>query len=97
MKTVKIRDLELANDRPFVLIAGPCVLESRDHAFMMCESIKDITDRLGVKLIYKSSFDKANRTSISGKRGIGLEKAMEIFADLKKEYGFPVLTDIHTE
>ncbi|WP_407071728.1 3-deoxy-8-phosphooctulonate synthase [Rhizobium sp. LCM 4573] len=79
------------------LIAGPCQMESRDHAFMMAGALKELCAKLGIGLVYKSSFDKANRTSLSGKRGIGLEKSMEIFADLKKEYGFPVLTDIHTE
>ncbi len=79
------------------LIAGPCQMESRDHAFMIAGKLVEITKALGIGLIYKSSFDKANRTSLSGKRGIGLEKAMEVFADLKAEYGFPVLTDIHTE
>ncbi|MDK1376705.1 MULTISPECIES: 3-deoxy-8-phosphooctulonate synthase [unclassified Sinorhizobium] len=79
------------------LIAGPCQMESRDHAFMMAGKLVELCKSLGVGLVYKSSFDKANRTSLSGKRGIGLDSAMEIFADLKKEFGFPVLTDIHTE
>ncbi|WP_373414880.1 3-deoxy-8-phosphooctulonate synthase [Ensifer aridi] len=79
------------------LIAGPCQMESREHAFMMAGKLVELCKSLGLGLVYKSSFDKANRTSLSGKRGIGLEKAMEIFADLKKEFGFPVLTDIHTE
>ncbi|TCM48698.1 2-dehydro-3-deoxyphosphooctonate aldolase (KDO 8-P synthase) [Rhizobium sp. PP-F2F-G48] len=79
------------------LIAGPCQMESRDHAFMIAGTMVELCTKLGLGLVYKSSFDKANRTSMSGKRGIGLETAMEIFADLKKEYGFPVLTDIHTE
>ncbi|TXI09967.1 MAG: 3-deoxy-8-phosphooctulonate synthase, partial [Rhizobium sp.] len=79
------------------LIAGPCQMESRDHAFMVAGVLKELCGKLGIGLVYKSSFDKANRTSLSGKRGIGLEKAMEVFVDLKKEYGFPVLTDIHTE
>ncbi|WJH40228.1 3-deoxy-8-phosphooctulonate synthase [Aliirhizobium terrae] len=79
------------------LIAGPCQMESRDHAFMMAGNLVELCGKLGIGLVYKSSFDKANRTSISGKRGIGLETAMEVFADLKKEFGFPVLTDIHTE
>lgn len=86
-----------SNTAPFSLICGPCQMESREHAFMMAGAIKEICDRLGVGLVYKSSFDKANRTSLSGKRGIGLDKAMEIFVDLKKEFGFPVLADIHTE
>lgn len=79
------------------LIAGPCQMESRDHAFMMAGELVGLCKSLGLGLVYKSSFDKANRTSLSGKRGIGLDSAMEIFADLKKEFGFPVLTDIHTE
>lgn len=79
------------------LIAGPCQMESREHAFMMAGRLAELCRSLGLGLVYKSSFDKANRTSLSGKRGIGLEKAMEIFADLKREFGFPVLTDIHTE
>jgi 2-dehydro-3-deoxyphosphooctonate aldolase (KDO 8-P synthase) len=86
-----------SNTRKLSLIAGPCQMESRDHAFMIAGKMVELCKSLGIGLVYKSSFDKANRTSISGKRGIGLEKAMEIFADLKKEYGFPVLTDIHTE
>jgi 2-dehydro-3-deoxyphosphooctonate aldolase (KDO 8-P synthase) len=79
------------------LIAGPCQMESRDHAFMIAGTLKELCDKLGIGLVYKSSFDKANRTSLSAQRGIGLETALEVFADLKKEYGFPVLTDIHTE
>jgi 2-dehydro-3-deoxyphosphooctonate aldolase (KDO 8-P synthase) len=72
-------------------------MESREHAYMMAEALVEMCDKLGIGRVYKSSFDKANRTSLSGKRGIGLEKALEIFADLKKDFGFPVLTDIHTE
>ncbi len=79
------------------LIAGPCQMETRDHAFMIAGTLKELCGKLGIGLVYKSSYDKANRTSLSGKRGIGLEKSMEVFADLKKEFGFPVLTDIHTE
>ncbi|HXV29828.1 MAG TPA: 3-deoxy-8-phosphooctulonate synthase [Sinorhizobium sp.] len=79
------------------LIAGPCQMESREHAFMVAGKLVEICKSLGLGLVYKSSFDKANRTSLSGKRGIGLDKAMEVFADLKREFGFPVLTDIHSE
>lgn len=86
-----------SNTQKLSLIAGPCQMESRDHAFMIAGTMVELCKPLGLGYVYKSSFDKANRTSISGKRGIGLEKAMEIFADLKKEYGFPVITDIHTE
>ncbi|MBX5159007.1 MULTISPECIES: 3-deoxy-8-phosphooctulonate synthase [unclassified Rhizobium] len=78
------------------LIAGPCQMESRDHAFMVAGTLKELCAKLGIGLVYKSSFDKANRTSLSAERGIGLEKGMQIFADLKKEFGFPVLTDVHT-
>jgi 2-dehydro-3-deoxyphosphooctonate aldolase (KDO 8-P synthase) len=79
------------------LIAGPCQMESREHAFTMAGKLVELCGKLGIGLVYKSSFDKANRTSLSAQRGIGLESAMEIFADLKKEFGFPVLTDIHNE
>jgi 2-dehydro-3-deoxyphosphooctonate aldolase (KDO 8-P synthase) len=91
------KKVTFAQDKRFSLIAGPCQMESREHAYMLAEKLVEMTDKLGVGLIYKSSFDKANRTSLSGKRGIGLEKALEIFADLKKDFGFPVLTDIHSE
>ena len=91
------RKVLFSNKTRLSLIAGPCQMESRDHAFMIAGTMKELCDKLGIGLVYKSSFDKANRTSLSGKRGIGLEKAMEIFADLKAEYGFPVLTDVHTE
>jgi len=91
------RKVTFAQDKRFSLIAGPCQMESRDHAYMIAGTLVELCDKLGIGLVYKSSFDKANRTSLSGKRGIGLEKAMEIFADLKKDFGFPVLTDIHTE
>ena len=86
-----------SNTGKLSLMAGPCQMESRDHAFMMAGALKEICDKLGIGLVYKSSYDKANRTSLSGARGIGLEKAMEVFADLKKEFGFPVVSDIHTE
>ncbi|MBX4949396.1 3-deoxy-8-phosphooctulonate synthase [Rhizobium binae] len=78
------------------LIAGPCQMESRDHAFMVAGTLKELCAKLGIGLVYKSSFDKANRTSLSAERGIGLEKGMEVFADLKREFGLPVLTDVHT-
>lgn len=86
-----------SNSKRFSLIAGPCQMESRDHAFMIAGQLSEICRELGIGLVYKSSYDKANRTSLSAERGIGLEKAMEVFTDLKKEYGFPVLTDVHTE
>lgn len=79
------------------LIAGPCQMESRDHAYEIAGVLKEICAKLDIGLVYKSSFDKANRTSLSAGRGIGLDKAMDVFADLKKDFGFPVITDIHTE
>ncbi|MGV3552800.1 3-deoxy-8-phosphooctulonate synthase [Rhizobium sp.] len=91
------KQVSFSNAGRFTLIAGPCQMETRDHAFMMAGTLVEICGKLGIGLVYKSSFDKANRTSLSGKRGIGLEKSLEVFADLKKEFGFPVLTDIHTE
>jgi len=95
MKIVKIQNLEIANNRPFTLIAGPCQMESREHAFDMCGKLLETTKKLGIPFVYKTSFDKANRTSLKGKRGLGLEKAMAVFADLKKEFAIPMLTDIH--
>ncbi len=91
------RQVAFAQTEKLSLIAGPCQMESREHAFMMAGALSELCNKLGLGLVYKSSFDKANRTSLSGKRGIGLDKAMEIFADLKREFGFPVLTDVHTE
>ncbi|OWZ92024.1 3-deoxy-8-phosphooctulonate synthase [Sinorhizobium sp. LM21] len=91
------RQVAFAQTEKLSLIAGPCQMESREHAFMMAGALSELCNKLGLGLVYKSSFDKANRTSLSGKRGIGLDKAMEIFADLKKEFGFPVLSDVHTE
>ena len=96
MKTVKVQSLEIANDKPLTLIAGPCQMESRDHAFDMCGALVELTSELGIPFIYKTSFDKANRTSLKAVRGMGLEAAMPVFADLKKEFGVPMLTDIHT-
>ena len=87
--------IDLANDKPFVLFAGPCAMESKDHAIDMAGGIKEITDALGIQFVYKSSFDKANRTSASSKRGIGLEQALPVFEEVKKQFGVPVLTDVH--
>ena len=94
-KTVKIGNIEMANNKPFVLIAGPCQMESREHAFMVCGQLVEITKKLGIPFIYKSSFDKANRTSLGGKRGFGLENSLPVFEAIKKEFGIPVLTDVH--
>lgn len=92
---VPVGDLTLGNDLPMVVIAGPCALESRDHAVMMCEALVTETRRRGLGLIYKTSFDKANRTSVSGARGTGIEAALPVFAELRQRFGCPVLTDVH--
>jgi 2-dehydro-3-deoxyphosphooctonate aldolase (KDO 8-P synthase) len=89
--------VRFANDAPLSLIAGPCQMESRQHAFDMAGALKELTKKLGIGLVYKTSYDKANRTSLSGKRGAGLEAALPVFADLREEFGLPVLTDVHTE
>ena len=93
---VKCSNFEIANDKPFTLIAGPCQLENEEHALKISSELKKITTKLGVNLIYKTSFDKANRTSLKGKRGMGLDKSLPIFDKIRKEVGLPVLTDVHT-
>ena len=92
---VRVGQLEIGNDRPFTLIAGPCAIESRAHAFDMAGRLKEICDGLGLGLIYKSSYDKANRTSLAGGRGVGLEEGIEILAEVREAFGCPVLTDVH--
>jgi len=94
--TVHVGPVDIANDKPLTLIAGPCAMESRGHALDMAGKLRDITAALGMGFIYKTSFDKANRTSAASARGIGLEQALPIFAAIKKEIGVPVLTDVHT-
>jgi 2-dehydro-3-deoxyphosphooctonate aldolase (KDO 8-P synthase) len=94
-KHVKAGNAVFGNDLPLTLIAGPCQMESRDHAMMMAGSVKEIADKLGIGLVYKSSFDKANRTSLTATRGIGLDKALDIFAEIKSQFALPVLTDVH--
>jgi len=93
---VKCANFEIANNYPFTLIAGPCQLESETHALEVSQELKKITSELKINLIYKTSFDKANRTSLKGKRGIGLEKSLSIFDKIRNEVGVPVLTDVHT-
>ena len=93
---VKCSNFEIANDKPFTLIAGPCQLENESHAIKISSQLKSITQDLGINFIYKTSFDKANRTSLKGKRGLGLEKSLPIFDKIRKEVGVPVLTDVHT-
>ena len=94
-KTVKIKDIEISNKKPFILIAGPCQLETREHAMMMSSELKKLTDELGIPFIYKTSFDKANRTSIDGIRGLGLRESLPIFDEIRRTVGCPVLTDVH--
>lgn len=94
-KSIEIGDLNIANDAPFVLLAGPCALESRDHAMEMSAALVEITSSLGIGLIYKTSFDKANRTSLDSPRGMGLEQSLPILAEVRETLGCPVLTDIH--
>lgn len=94
---VQVGAVEIGNDKPMTLIAGPCAMESRQHALDMAGALKEITHRLGIGFIYKTSFDKANRTSAQSPRGVGLQQALPIFQAIKDEIGVPVLTDVHTE
>ena len=95
-KIIKCSDFEIGNNRKIVLISGPCQMESEDHAVEMAYKIKEITGKLNINLIYKTSFDKANRTSIGGKRGLGLEKSLKVFDKIKNEVKLPTLTDVHS-
>ena len=92
---VKVGDLAIGNDLPLTIIAGPCAMESRQHALETSLALKEIADAVGFGLIYKSSFDKANRTSIDSPRGIGIDQAMDIFQEVRKQTGCPVITDVH--
>ena len=94
-KLVKCGKLSISNTSPFTLIAGPCQLENEKHALDVATELKKITEKLGVGLIFKTSFDKANRTSLKGKRGVGFEKSLPVFDKIRKDLGIPVLTDIH--
>ncbi|WP_430438032.1 3-deoxy-8-phosphooctulonate synthase [Oceanibaculum nanhaiense] len=94
-RLVRVGKLEIGNDRPFTLIAGPCQLESRQHALEMSHALAELTGKLGIGLIYKTSYDKANRTSIKGERGLGMAKSLPIMAEVRETYGCPVLTDVH--
>lgn len=94
---VKVADISIANNLPFALVAGPCQIETLDHALFMADSIKKITNKLGIPFIYKSSFDKANRTSAKAQRGAGIDEGLSILAKVKSKIGCPILTDIHNE
>jgi 2-dehydro-3-deoxyphosphooctonate aldolase (KDO 8-P synthase) len=95
MRTFQINNITVGNNHPLVLIAGPCQIESEAHAQDTAAAIKEITDSLGMKFIYKSSFDKANRSSVNTQRGIGIDEGLKILNDVKHLLGVPVLTDIH--
>ncbi|MGB0086996.1 MAG: 3-deoxy-8-phosphooctulonate synthase [Rhodomicrobiaceae bacterium] len=95
-KRVRIGEVVVANDAPLAVFAGPCAMESRDHALEMGAALKEIAGRLGIGLIFKTSFDKANRTSLSSARGLGLDKALAVFAEIKESLGLPIVTDVHS-
>ena len=94
-KIINCGNISISNSKTFTLIAGPCQLENEKHAFSVAEKLKEITQKLGIGLIYKTSFDKANRTSLKGKRGAGLEKSLPVFDKIRKDLSLPVLTDVH--
>lgn len=96
MKDVQIGGLTVGNNKPLTVIAGPCQLESREHALMIASQMKEACEKAGAQYIFKASYDKANRTSLSGKRGLGIDEGLQILADVREELGLPVLTDIHT-
>ena len=93
--SVTIGRVTFSNSAPIAVFAGPCQMESRAHALEMAAALKEIAARLGIGLVYKSSFDKANRTSLTGKRGLGLEAALPVFAEIRESLGLPVVTDVH--
>ena len=93
--TVQVGHVRFGNHLPLALIAGPCQLESREHGLMMAERLAELGEKLGIGIVFKSSFDKANRTSLNSPRGIGLEPALDIFSEIKERFGLPVLTDVH--
>ncbi|GLQ82712.1 2-dehydro-3-deoxyphosphooctonate aldolase [Mesorhizobium huakuii] len=95
--TVTVGNVVFDNNAALALIAGPCQFESRQHAFDMAGALKELTDKLGIGLVYKTSYDKANRTSLSATRGAGMDAALPVFDELRKEFSLPVLTDVHTE
>ncbi len=94
-RLVAVGALKVANDRPFTLISGPCQIESEAHAFEVASALHDMTEKLGIGMIYKSSYDKANRTSASAARGVGMAKGLDILAGVREKFGVPVLTDVH--
>ena len=97
MKIINLADFQISNNNQLILIAGPCVIESEQHSLMMAENITNICQKLKVKFIYKSSFDKANRSSINSKRGMSISEADKIFEKIKSSFGCPIITDVHNE
>ena len=97
MKIINLADFQISNNKQLIIIAGPCVIESEEHSLMMAEKIADICQKLEIKFIYKSSFDKANRSSINSKRGISINEADKIFEKIKTSFNVPILTDVHNE
>lgn len=95
MQVVKVCGIEISNISQFIFIGGPCAIESLEHCLFMARSIKNICDKLRISYIFKSSFDKANRSSFSGKRGVGIDQGLEVLSEIKKQVGIPVLTDVH--
>ncbi len=96
-RILKLSGFNISNKSPFFLMAGPCQIESLEHTMFMAGELKKICNNLGINFVYKSSFDKANRSSFGGKRGVGLKEGLEIFKAVKAEYGCPIVTDVHTE
>ena len=94
-KRIDVGGLTISNNKPFVLISGPCQIESEDHSLFIAKKLAEICSKLNIPFIFKASYDKANRTSVSGQRGVGLEKGLEILAKIKADVGCPVLTDVH--
>ena len=92
---MKIGNFEVGGDNPLMLIAGPCQIETLDHARLICGRIKEICDKLGISFVYKSSYDKANRTSLGGMRGVGIDAGLDILGKIKQEFSVPILTDVH--
>jgi 2-dehydro-3-deoxyphosphooctonate aldolase (KDO 8-P synthase) len=94
-RSISIGGVTVGNDRPLALIAGPCAMESRDHAMEVAGALKEMAEKLGIGIIYKTSFDKANRTSSASARGMGLDAALPVFAEIRDSLGLPVITDVH--
>ena len=97
MININLKNFSISNDKPFVLIAGPCVIENENHSLMIAEELVKICDSIGINLIFKSSFDKANRSSINSDRGVKLDEALKIFEKIKNHFNLPILTDVHNE